>query len=82
MGKMHQKYRFAGKSPIEFLDKTDKKHKNRMVSYVQLLKKETFYGRINPSRIVPDIIFIPANLPSGIAIGKEKVNLRKGMILL
>ena len=65
-----------------FLDKTDKKYKNDMVSREQLLKNGVFCVRINSSRIIPDIIFIPAILPKGIAIGKEKVNLRKGMILL
>lgn len=69
-------------SALVFLDKTDKKSGNYAVSNVQLLKKQAFCVRIILSRIVPDIIFIPANLPSGIAIGKEKVNLRKGMILL
>jgi len=72
----------AMESALVFLDKTDKKSGNYAVSYVQLLKKQAFCVRIISSRIVPDIIFIPANLPSGIAIGKEKVNLRKGMILL
>ena len=63
------------KPSIGFLDKTDKKYKNEGVSHVQLLKNNLFYVRINPSRIIPGIIFIPAILPQGIAIGKEKVNL-------
>ena len=44
---------------IRFLDKTDKKYKKRRANDGELLKKPGFCAKIKPSRIFPDIIFIP-----------------------